>query len=78
MTNTTRTTGDLLTARACHATAAVVVATSIVLATTGHWVAAVLLLWLAPSLILVGVRARRAHTKRTTARQETDVQGAVR
>ena len=54
---------DLLTFYVCCAAALAATGAGVWLATGGHWLAAVLVLWLVPSLLLVGVLAHRVHTK---------------
>jgi hypothetical protein len=61
-------TGDLLTARVCRALAAAAAVAAVWLAAAHHPLAAVLVLWLAPCLLLVGGRAHRAHTRRKEGR----------
>lgn len=56
-------TGDLLTARSCRAAAAAATAACVLLAAGRQWLAAGLVLWLVPSLLLVGGLAQRAHTR---------------
>lgn len=50
---------DLAVAYTCFTATVAVVAAGIGLAAADRWLAAVLVLWLAPSLILVGARAAR-------------------
>lgn len=52
--------GDLTTARSCHAAAFAALAACVLLAAAGHWLASGLVLWLVPSLLLVAGQARRA------------------
>lgn len=62
-------TGDLLTARSCRAVAAAATAAGALLAAGQQWLAAWLVWWLVPSLLLVGGLAHRAHTRRHTGRE---------
>lgn len=55
---------DLLAFYVCCAAALAAAGAGVWLAAGGHWLAAVLVLWLLPSLLLVGVLARAAHIKR--------------
>jgi hypothetical protein len=61
-------TGDLMVARVCRALAAATAVAAVWLAVAHHPLAAGLVLWLAPCLLLVGGRAYRAHTKRKEGR----------
>lgn len=61
-------TGDLLTARSCRAAAAAATAIGVLLAAGQQWLAAGLVLWLVPSLLLVGGLAHRAHMKQKEGR----------
>lgn len=55
---------DLVTAHAARAAAVAASAGSVCLGIADQWLAAALVLWLVPSLLLVGSRAHRAHAKR--------------
>lgn len=54
---------DLYAACACRAAAIAAVAGSVPLALNQQWLAFALVLWLVPSLVLVGHFARRAHAR---------------
>lgn len=55
---------DLLTARACRAAAACAAVAGVWLAVVEQWLAAGLVWWLVPSLLLVAGLAQRAHNRR--------------
>lgn len=59
-------TGDLLTARACRAAAMA----GACLAVVHLWLAAGLVLWLVPSLLVVGGLAHRAHARQNHGPKE--------
>lgn len=63
-------TRDLLAAQACRTVALAIVAGCIPLAFAGQWLAFALLLWLVPSLLLVGGLCHRAHARTTTTRKD--------
>jgi len=65
-------TGDLLAAYACRAAALAAVAGSIPLALNHRWLAFALVLWMVPSLLLVGRLARRAHARTTSTQPRKD------
>lgn len=58
-----RLSGDLWVAFGCLAAGIAVTAGGVSLAMAHQVLAAGLVLWLVPGLLLVGARARRAHTK---------------
>jgi hypothetical protein len=64
-------TRDLLAAYTCRAAALAVLAGCIQLAVAHQWLTFALLLWLAPSLLLVASRAQRAHVRTTPTRKDT-------
>ena len=62
-------TGDLMAARSCRAAAVTTAVAGACLASVHLWLAAGLVWWLVPSLLLVGGRAHRAHARRGTGRE---------
>lgn len=57
-------TGDLATAHVFRAAAMAAAVASVCLGITHQWLAAGLVWWLVPNLLLVGSRAHRAHIER--------------
>ncbi len=64
-------TGDLYAACACRVAALAAVAGSVPLALNQQWLAFALLLWLVPSLLIVGGLCHRAHARTTSTRKDT-------
>lgn len=61
-------TGDQMTACSLRAVAVAAAVAAALLMVVHEWLAAGLVLWLVPSLLLVGGQARRAHTNRKEGR----------
>ena len=60
---------DLRTARSCRVAAVAAAVAGVLLAVVHEWLAAFLVLWLVPSLLVVAGRAHRAHARRSTGRE---------
>lgn len=63
-------TGDLATAHVCRAAAGAAAVGAACLGIAHQWLAFWLVLWLMPSLLLVGGLARRAHVRQNHSPQE--------
>lgn len=63
-------TGDLLTSHVCRAAAVAAAVVGVCLVTAHQWLAAGLVWWLVPSLLLVGGLARAHHRRRVRYLQD--------